>query len=255
MNERAIERAASIEANGPVFILVEPQLGENIGACARAMLNCGQGRLRIVRPRDGWPNAKAFAAASGADLVLERAEIFAGLGAAIADLTTVLATTARPRGLAKPVYSLRGGIADLRARRDRGERVGIVFGPERAGLTSEDLSLCTGVLTAEINPAFSSLNLAHACVLVAHQWYDQGSDQPPRAVPMGDSRPATQAEFDAFMTHLGERITDAGFFSNPEMKPAVLRNLRAAFARMGPSEQELRTLHGVVAVLAGRKWR
>lgn len=249
------DRAQSVEANGPAFILVEPQLGENIGACARAMLNCAQGHLRIVRPRDGWPNEKAFAAASGADVVLDRAQIFGSLREAVADLNTTLATTARPRGLAKPVFSLRGGVAELRARRDAGEKIGIVFGPERAGLTTEDLSLCTGVLTAEINPAFSSLNLAHACVLVAHQWYDQGSDQPPVAVPMGDSRPATQEEFDGFMTHLGDRITDAGFFSNPEMKPSVMRNLRAAFARMGPSEQELRTLHGVIAVLAGRKWR
>jgi tRNA/rRNA methyltransferase len=249
------DRAQSIEANGPAFILVEPQLGENVGACARAMLNCGQGHLRIVRPRDGWPNEKAFAAASGADIVLERAQLFGSLREAVADLHAVLATTARPRGLAKPVFSLRGGVADLRARRDAGEKVGIVFGPERAGLTTEDLSLCTGVLTAEINPAFSSLNLAHACVLVAHQWYDQGSDQPAVAVPLGDSRPATQDEFDGFMTHLGDRITDAGFFTNPEMKPSVMRNLRAAFARMGPSEQELRTLHGVIAVLAGRKWR
>jgi tRNA/rRNA methyltransferase len=165
---------------GPAIILVEPQLGENIGTAARAMLNCGLVDLRLVRPRDGWPNRKAVAAASGADAVIENVRLFDSTAEAVADLSRVYATTARHRGQIKPVVTPRQAATEMRAALGRGEKTGVLFGPERTGLHNDDIPLADTVLQVPLNPAFSSLNLAQAVLLIGYEWFQAGSGVPAR---------------------------------------------------------------------------
>ncbi len=240
---------------GPAVVLVEPQLGENIGAAARAMLNFGLGDLRLVRPRDGWPNPKAAAAASGADAVIEAARLYDSTAAAIADLAHVYATTARDRQMIKPVVTARQAAAELRERVGRGLAVGLLFGPERTGLGNDDLSLADTVVAVPSNPAFASLNLSHAVVLLGYEWFMAGDATPARRLVTNQTRPAAKAELLNFFDHLERELDACGFLRNFEKRPSMVRNIRNIFQRADLTEQEIQTLHGIVKELSTERVR
>jgi tRNA/rRNA methyltransferase len=243
------------EGGGPAIILVEPQLGENIGTAARAMMNCALDDLRLVRPRDGWPSAKAVAAASGADAVLDNARVYASIPPAIADLAHVYASTARDRGIVRREVTPRAAAAEMHLHIAAGEPCGVLFGPERTGLLNDDLSLADTVLTVPLNPGFSSLNLAQAVLIVGYEWFTAASDARAETLHTGLSRPAAKDELLNFFAHLEEELVRVGFLRNPESRPGMVRNLRSLFQRARCTEQELRTLHGVVTAFAGPRQR
>jgi len=244
------DRKRPLTAGGPAVILVDPQLGENIGAAARAMLNCGLSDLRLVRPRDGWPNPKAVANASGADTVLEAARLYDSAEAAVADLKRVYATTARHRGMIKRVVTPRRGAAEMRKALARGEGVGILFGPERTGLLNDDIALADAVVSVPLNPGFASLNLAQAVLLVGYEWFQAGDKAPASELVTNETRPATKAELLNFFAHLEARLDDCGFLRNVEKRPSMVRNIRNLFQRAALTHQEIRTLHGIIAELS-----
>lgn len=241
---------------GPSVILVEPQLGENIGTAARAMANGGLEDLRLVRPREGWPNRRARATASGADQILENAGLFETAAAAVADLRKVYATTARPRDMVKPCSTPRKAVAAMRSRRSGGRDCGVLFGPERTGLTNDHLVLASEVIVIPAHPEFTSLNLAQAVLVLGYEWFQSGNsratDVPDRF--QRDSRPATSREVQDLFSHLEKQLDAAGFFYPPEKRPAMIRNLRNIFLRTDLTEQEVRTLHGMIKALSGKKW-
>jgi tRNA/rRNA methyltransferase len=242
-------------SGGPAIILVEPQLGENIGTAARAMYNCGLTELRLVKPRDGWPNAKAVSAASGADPVLQGARLFDQVEDAIADLHRVFASTARDRYMVKRMLTPRAAAAEIRTVMAAGERCGILFGPERTGLLNEHIALADTVLTVPLNPAFSSLNLAQAVLIVGYEWFTSGDATLPSELITGHSKPATKDKLIRFFEHLEEELDRSGFMRDPEKRPSMVRNLRNLFQRANCTEQELRTLHGIVTSFAGPRKR
>jgi tRNA/rRNA methyltransferase len=240
---------------GPAVILVAPQLGENIGAAARAMLNGGLTDLRLVRPREPWPNPKALAASSGADAVISAARLFDTVAEAVSDLRHLYAATARPRDMVKPVVTPREVVAAIRELAVDGTGCGVLFGPERTGLDNEDVALADAVVTVPLNPAYSSLNLGQAVMLVAYEWFQSGRAEPlPRRYDRGKPA-ATKAELAALFAHLEQELDAAGFLLPIAKRPLMVRNLRNVLARAELTEQEVRTLHGVVTALAGRKWR
>jgi tRNA/rRNA methyltransferase len=249
-DSRRRHKAAS---GGPAVILVNPQLGENIGAAARAMLNCGLGDLRLVAPRDQWPNEKAVAAASGADAVLERAKLFATTAEAIAGLQVVFATTARERYMVKPVLTPRAAAAELRAKEAAGLRCGLLFGPERMGLVNDDLALAEALIRIPLNPGFSSLNLAQAVLLLSYEWFTAADATPPREDRYGQSSPAGKDKLLNFFLMLEHELDECGFLRVVDKRPSMVRNIRNMFQRAGLTEQELRTLHGMIACLTD--WR
>ena len=235
---------------GPVVVLVDPQMGENIGMCARAMLNCGLTEMRIVRPRDGWPNQKAVDASSGAVDVIENATLFDTVEDAVADLTRIYATTGRKREMVETVMTPRAAAADIRIREATGtERCGVLFGGERSGLTTEDVALADVILRVPLNPDFKSLNLAQAVLLVGYEWFTAEDNTPDSSVDIGDSRPATRNEIDIMIERLGRGLDDGGFFRSPDMRPTVMRNIRMLFQRSGLTDQDIRTVHGIVESL------
>lgn len=238
---------------GPAIILVQPQLGENIGACARAMLNCGLTEMRLVKPRDGWPNEKAQAAASGADLVLDNATLFETTAEAVADLHVVYATTVRTRDMIQEFVTPRLAAEELRAPFAAGHKVGVMFGPERTGLVNDDLTLAEKLITVPLNPSFSSLNLAQAVLLIGYEWFQTGEVPPERMLHTGQTRPATKAELLNFFDHVESELDRTGFFTTPEKRPSMVRTIRNAFERMQMTEQEVRTFHGILASLTGRR--
>jgi tRNA/rRNA methyltransferase len=240
---------------GPAIILVEPQLGENIGTAARAMLNCGLDDLRLVRPRDGWPSAKAVSPASGADSVLEKARLYPSVTAAIADLVHVYAATARDRGMVRREVTPRCAAVEMRTWLAGGEPCGVLIGPERTGLVNDAVALADTVLTVPLNPAFSSLNLAQAVLIVGYEWFTSGAAGPSEILRRGGSRPATKAELLNFFDHFEEELERNGFLRNRESRPHMVRNLRSLFQRAQCTEQELRTLHGIVTAFAGPRER
>jgi tRNA/rRNA methyltransferase len=240
---------------GPAIILVEPQLGENIGTAARAMMNCALDDLRLVRPRDGWPSEKAITAASGADAVLAKARLYPDVPAAIADLVHVYAATARDRGMVRREVTPRHAAQEMRSWLAAGEPCGVLFGPERTGLLNNDVALADTVLTVPLNPGFSSLNLAQAVLIVGYEWFTVAAAAPPDRLRRGGSRPATKQELLNFLEHLEEELLRTGFLRNRESRPSMVRNLRSLFQRAQCTEQELRTLHGVVTSFAGRRVR
>ncbi len=242
-------------SGGPAIVLVDPQLGENIGMVARAMLNCGLDELRLVRPRDGWPNPAAESAASGAEEVLARTRLFETTAEAVADLQRVYATTARPRGMLKPVVTPRRAAAELRTALARGARGGVIFGPERAGLVNDDVALADAVLSVPLNPAFASLNLAQAVFVVGYEWLLGEAEVPERALPLGAARPATKAELIGFFERLEAALDAAGFLQPVEKRPNMVRNLRNLFQRTELTGQEVRSLHGIVSALTARRGR
>lgn len=240
---------------GPAVILVNPQLGENIGTAARAMLNCGLDDLRLVAPRDGWPNDKAVAAASGADSVLDRARLYPNVRAAVADLAHVYASTARDRYMVNRIVTAHRAAAEMRGFLAAGESCGVLFGPERTGLVNDDIALADTVLTVPLNPAFSSLNLAQAVLIVAYEWFAADDESAPETQHTGASRPANKAELFRFFDHFEEELLNSGFIRHPDKRPSMVRNLRNLFQRAHPTEQELRTLHGVVTAFMGPRAR
>jgi tRNA/rRNA methyltransferase len=245
---------SSVTLAGPVVILVEPQLGENIGMAARAMGNFGLTRLRIVNPRDGWPNISAQRAASGADHILDAVELFDTVEQAVADCTLLFATTARAHDQAKPVVAPEAAAQEIVAGVGRGGTVGILFGRERYGLQNEEVALANRIITFPVNPGFASLNLAQAVLLMGYEWFKLSTAGAlPFAMPE-HSEPASQHQMQAFFDNLVRELDKVEFLRPAEKRETMLVNLRNIFTRMEPSKQDMHTLHGVVMAIAeGRK--
>ena len=234
----------------PAFILVRPQMGENIGAAARAKLNFGLERMRIVAPRDGWPNSAAVALASGAGRVLDQAGLFADVQASIADCDFVFATTARGRELTKPIYTPEAAMEHARGLVAAGKRVGVLFGPERAGLENEDVVLANAIVTVPVNPEFASLNLAQCVLLMGYEWRRQ--TQPAEAVVMEMARTemASGIEVEKLGDHFEERLEAAGFFFPEAKVPGMKASLRNMWSRLGLTRAEVQTFHGMLRQIA-----
>jgi TrmH family RNA methyltransferase len=242
--------------NSPVVILVRPQLAENIGTAARAMANGGLFHLRLVAPRDGWPAEKAYRASSGAHAILDQATVHATVAEAVADLHHVFATCPRPRHIIKPVLTARGAAAELRAICARDLRAGVLFGPERAGLDNDDMAAADTLVRYPLNPAFLSLNLAQAVLVVAYEWWLAEDATAPRRLMTNETQVATKAELETFLAHLVAELDACGFLRNAPKRPGMVRNIRHFFERGEVTEQELRTLHGIVTELGlGRRQR
>ncbi|PZU22772.1 MAG: RNA methyltransferase [Shinella sp.] len=235
---------------GPVIVLVEPQLGENIGMVARAMANFGLVELRLVNPRDGWPNEKARAAASKADHVIDATKVFDTLEEAIADLNFVYATTARLRDGFKRVASPVEATTALRARFKAGEATGILFGRERWGLSNEEVALADEIVTFPVNPAFASLNIAQAVLLMSYEWMKSGmEDVTATLFQAPDQTPATKEQLFGMVEQLEEALDSRGYFRPAGKKPKMMDNLRAVLSRPAFSEQEISVLRGVISSL------
>jgi tRNA/rRNA methyltransferase len=243
-----------IKTPAPIVVLVEPQLGENIGAAARAMANFGLSRLRLVKPQQSWPNEKARVMAAGADRILDGAVLYDSLNDAIGDCTFVLATTARNHDQAKPVVSAETAASEMAARMAAGEGVAIIFGRERIGLENHEVALADRIVTLPVNPAFASLNLAQAVVVVAYEWFKHATvGELPFAMPE-KSPPAPKQQLDAFFSDLERELERVEFFRPEEKRGTMSVNLRNIFQRMAPTQQDIRTLHGVLnAIAQGRK--
>jgi len=241
-------------AGGPIVILVEPQLGENIGTTARAMANFGLSRLRLIKPRDGWPNPRAYVAASGADRILDEAVLYDTVEAAIADCTYVLATTARAHDQAKPVIGPEEAARVMAPRIAAGETVGVVFGRERYGLENTEVALTDAMVTYPVNPAFASLNLAQAVLVIAYEWFKLVTGGAlPFAMPQ-KSDAATKEQLLAFFENVERELDRVEFFRPAEKHETMMINLRNIFHRMQPTRQDIQTLSGVIMSIAeGRK--
>ena len=240
----------------PVVILVRPQLADNIGAVARAMANGGLFHLRLVAPRDGWPQERAWRTASGADRILDALTLHDSVADAVADLHRVFATCPRPRHIIKPLLTAREGAAALHEAASRDLRCGILFGPERAGLDNDDMAAADTLIKYPLNPEFDSLNLAQAVMVMAYEWWTASDATPPRTLLTHKTRVATKAELDGLLDHLVDQLDACGFLRNAPKRPGMVRNIRHLFQRGEITEQEVRTLHGVVAGLAlGRRRR
>jgi len=239
----------SLAADAPTIILVEPQLGENIGSVARAMLNFGLTDLRLVRPRDGWPNARAIANAAGADLVLEAVVLYETVEAAVDDLHFVYASTARPRDMIKDVATPESAARKLRALTVSGQRTGVLLGRESTGLDNDAIALADAVLSVPSNPGFSSLNLGMAALLFGYEWFKAVDETPSETLKSDHTRPATKAELHGLFKHLEAELDACGFLRVTEKRPSMVRNLRNLFQRARLTDQEVRTLHGVVTGL------
>ena len=238
-------------ASAPAIILVEPQLGQNIGMAARAMLNCGVTEMRLVAPRDGWPSEQARAAASGADVVIDGVRVYETTAEAVADLNLVIATTARSRDMTKRVLTPRRAAEEIRtAHQSSGARTGVLFGKEAKGLSNEDVALADAILNAPLNPGFSSLNLAQAVFLVSYEWRLGGIDVPDEGMTMPKTtRPANHEELVFLFEHLERELDACGFLKPPERVPVMVRNLRNLFGRARLTDQEVRMLRGVIKAL------
>jgi tRNA/rRNA methyltransferase len=262
--ERLMDEGISTAvAGGPAIILVSPQLGENIGFAARAMANFGLDDLRLVAPRDGWPNDKAHAAAAGASATVERARLYDSIEAAIGTLHFVAATTARPRDMVKPVLTPESAAAELARRIARGERCGVLFGPERSGLDNAGVALADVIVTAPVNPAFASLSLPQMVLLMSYEWLklQSGNDSLGRATafdgpaaegtPLPHTRPAEREEMLGLFGHLERELDRSGFLRPVEKRATMVRNIRNMFHRMRLTEQDVRTWRGILAALTG----
>lgn len=238
----------------PAIVLVGPQMGENVGAAARAMLNCGLAELRLVSPRDGWPNERAQAMATGASRdVIDRARVFASTAAAVADLHHVYATTARRRDMLKPAIGPRDLASEIRGHATEGLRSGVLFGPERTGLDNDDVALASHIVHIPLNPGYSSLNLAQAVLLVAYSWFEAESGAAAPREQASATPPATSAQLVNLFEHLEQELDASGFLRVAEKRGIMVRNLRSILHRAELREHEVRALHGVVSSLAGRR--
>ncbi|WP_158963630.1 RNA methyltransferase [Chachezhania sediminis] len=237
----------------PVFVLVRPQMGENIGAAARAMWNFGLDRMRIVAPRDGWPNPKAVAMSSGAGRLLEEAQVFETTAEALADCTYVYAATARQRGLTKPVVSPEQAMTEGAEKINEGGRVAVVFGPERAGLENDDIARANAILSVPVNPDFPSLNLAQCTLLTAYEWRRATETIVASTVELAGSEWATGLEIEKLAEHYEDRLGHAGFFF-PEHKAEGMKiNLRNLWSRMPLTRADVQMLHGVMRQMV--RWK
>jgi tRNA/rRNA methyltransferase len=242
------------EVAGPIIVLVEPQLGENIGAAARVMANFGLSRLRLVNPRDGWPSLQARRSASGADRVLDDTRLYDTVEAAIADCAFVLATTARAHDQAKPVIGPQEAALAMAPQVGAGENVALLFGRERYGLENAEVALADRIVTFPVNPAFASLNLAQAVAIIAYEWFKLSTAGAlPFAMPQ-KSEAARKQQIQAFFTNLERELDRIEYFRPLHKRATMLVNLRNIFARMQPTQQDVQTLQGVVMALSeGRK--
>ncbi|MGB3416550.1 MAG: RNA methyltransferase [Mesorhizobium sp.] len=246
----ATEISTEMPAAGPAIILVEPQLGENIGMVARAMANFGLAELRLVNPRDGWPSDKARASASRADHVIDGTRVFDDLETAVADLNFVFATTARQRDGFKEVRGPVEAGRMLRAHDKAGERTGILFGRERFGLYNEEVALADEIVTFPVDPGFSSLNIAQAVLLMSYEWRKAGLEaETDTNFATPEMQPATKAQLHSLFDHLEAALDVRGYFRPLTKKPKMVDNLRAVLTRPGFAEPELKVLHGIVASL------
>ena len=243
----SVKMASDALVNPPVIVLVRPQLGENIGKAARAMLNFGLSEIRLVAPRDGWPNPSSGPSAAGANVVLEKAQVFDTLAEAVADCAHVYATTVRKRGVTKPVVT--PAQAALAIHREPG-RSALVFGPERSGLDSDDVALARAILTVPINPEFASLNLAQAVILCAYEWSKGVTLVQPTAEEI--LSPAPQAELEGMIGQLVEMLEPRDYFRPDSRSDTTLRTLRSILTKPGWNHLEVRTLRGVLSALKRR---
>ena len=240
------ETKARLEGQRPIIVLVRPQLGQNIGKAARAMLNFGLTEMRLVAPRDGWPNLDAGPAASGADIVLEQAQVFETVQEAIADCSLVFASTVRRRDLVMPVLGPEAMADSIAA---SAERSAILFGPERSGLETEDVALANAIVTVPINPEFGSLNLAQAVILLAYEWSKRSELAQPTAKEL--EPPAPLGEIDGLITHLDEELDAKGYFHPPSRMQATKNTLRTIFTKTGWSSREVKAVRGIFRALVG----
>ena len=239
----------------PAFVLVRPQMGENIGASARAMWNFGLEHMRVVAPRDGWPNQAAVALASGAGRVLDNAQLSGDLTGSVGDCSFVFATTARPRDLTKPVFSPEEAMREAAQRIASGERVGVMFGPERAGLENEDIARANAIISVPVNPAFPSLNLAQCVLLVGYEWMRATSDVTPRTVDMSGTEWAEQIEVEHLASHYEDRLDEMGFFFPAHKSQSMRTNLRNFWSRMPMTRADVQMLHGMMRQMIRWKTR
>ncbi|HWD48442.1 MAG TPA: RNA methyltransferase [Rhizomicrobium sp.] len=242
--------------SAPIIVLSHPQIGENIGAAARAMANFGLSELRMAAPRDGWPNEKATAMAVGASYILDDAKVYPTLKEALGDIQFVFATTARERGFAKPIYTPDTAAGYLRDAIARGEKTAILFGNERTGLENDEVSFANAVITIPTNPDFSSINLGQAVLLAAYEWFKSGDETPAMRLEHGAlATPATREEIFQLFDHLEGELLTNGFLYPPDKADAMIRNIRAMLTRADFTHQEVRTLRGIIVALADGKHR
>jgi tRNA/rRNA methyltransferase len=239
----------------PAIILSEPQLGENIGACARAMANFGLTDLRLVKPRDGWPNPKAEAMAAGAANLIDSATVFDSVEQAIGPLGLVYASTARDRAMAKEVLTPSEAARRLREASQNGVKSALLFGNERAGLTNDEVALADCVITIPTDPGFSSLNLGQAVLLIGYEWFKAGDATAPARIDHGAALPAPREELIRLFEHLEGELETSGFLFPPGNRPGMIRNLRSILHRAQLTDQEVRTLRGVIVALTRGKRR
>jgi tRNA/rRNA methyltransferase len=248
------DRTAEWSSGGPAIVLVEPQMAENIGMVARAMANFGLADLRLVAPRDGWPNEKARATASRADHVIDGARVFASVREAVADLTWLVATTARPRDSVKPVRGPKSASAGLRVRIGAGQPAGILFGRERFGLSNEEVGLADEIVTFPVNPAFASLNIAQAVLLMSYEWMQsdvsEGEEAPRFAPPKAE--PALKGDLHRLLDHTEALLDRLGYFRPPERRVALSEKLRTTLTKANFSRMEVHALHGVLRHVEAR---
>lgn len=237
----------------PAFVLVRPQMGENIGAAARAMWNFGLDRMRIVDPRDGWPNQKAVAMASGAGRLLDEAQLLLNVPDALADCHFTYATTARARGLTKPVFTPEAAMQDAAKRIAEGQKVSVMFGPERAGLENEDVALANAIINVPVNPEFASLNLAQCVLLTAYEFRRATQTIAQTRTDMAKTQWATAIEVEKLADHVETRMDDAGFFF-PDHKAASMKTvLRNMWSRMPLTQADVQMFHGMMRQMV--RWK
>ncbi|ABG32264.1 RNA methyltransferase [Roseobacter denitrificans] len=239
----------------PAFVLVRPQMGENIGASARAMWNFGLEHMRVVAPRDGWPNQAAVALASGAGRVLDNAQLSDDLPGSVGDCSFVFATTARPRDLTKPVFSPEEAMRVAAQRIAAGERIAVLFGPERAGLENDDIARANAIISVPVNPAFPSLNLAQCVLLVGYEWMRATHDVTPHTVDMSGTQWADHIEVEHLATHYEDRLEEMGFFFPAHKSHSMRVNLRNFWSRMPMTRADVQMLHGMMRQMVRWKTR
>ena len=244
-----------LPAPAPAIVLSETQLGENIGAAARAMANFGLLDLRLVRPRDGWPNEKADAMAAGASFIVESARLFDSVEAAVGELTFVLAATARDRAMAKPILTPAEAALRLRAMAAAGQASAVLFGGERSGLTNDEVALADAIVTIPTSPVFSSLNLGQAVLLMGYEWFKAGDSTPAERIDHGLAQLAPREELFRLFEHLEDELEKSGFLYPPGNRPGMIRTLRSILHRAQLTDQEVQTLRGVIVALTQGKKR
>ena len=233
----------------PVFILVRPQLAENVGTAARAMMNCAIPEMRLVDPDEDPLCSRAIAASSGADEILRNAKVFKTVEEAVADLQKVYATTGRPRDMIKPVFTGQGMAKDIQAQQSQGVKCGVMFGPERTGLENEDVAYADAIVNIPLNPKHCSLNLAQAVLLTGYEIFRLTDSTAEECLPTPNTVPADKTELEHLFSHLEDELEQVGYFRSPEKKPRMMRNLRSIFLRANLTSQDVRTLHGVITDL------